>query len=247
MVIKLNWFFVLLTTPLLTSEGQFDSEVQKENLMHQHHILSVEQLYAIQTEIFDLLKAKESSLTAIQGTSLPLMEKWQGFLQLILPIQLEALKNQGLETNQLELSRFNEQYMRLSAEYPTLFELNKQKWLFLFEKAFGVTEFKEISLEKAQSLMADIVDEMTSETFLEQVDSVINDLEAEATLIQKRTALLSVLFPLHMLVMAKHGFEGETGYIQAQRAMMDYYFDPKISQSATSAQSIVFKRAQLID
>jgi hypothetical protein len=124
--------------------------------------------------------------------------------------------------------------------------LNTQKWLFIFDKAFGITEFKEISLQKAQSLIEEIAEEMTSEAFLVQIDQVINSLKPNASLIEKRQAVLTILFPLHMSIMTRHGFDGETGYIQAQRAIMDYYHDPLIAQRAAYAQSIVFKRAQLI-
>ncbi len=227
--------------------GAFANEPSNQvEFMHKARPLSTEQLHSMQTAIFDLLKTNEEALTAIQKIPGPLVDKWQRFLQLILPIQLQVLKTYGLDDTQLELSRFNEQYMQHSIENASLFELNKQKWLFLFEKAFGVTEFKETSLQEAQSLIADIVEEMTSEEFLKQVDDTMSSMAQDATLIQKRKALLSILFPLHMSVMAKHGFEGETGYIQAQRAIMDYYFDPQISQRAAYAQVVVFKRAQLI-
>jgi hypothetical protein len=102
-------------------------------------------------------------------------------------------------------------------------------------------------LQEAESLISEIAREMTSEFFLAQIDSVIHSLPPNASLIEKRQAVLTILFPLHMSVMARHGFEGETGYIQAQRATMDYYYDPLISLKAAHAQAIVFKRAQFHD
>jgi hypothetical protein len=231
---------IALTTPLINLRA--DGDLKPDTA-----IQTMEQLYTIQAEIFEQLKSHEADLNAIREAKGTLIEKWQQFLQVILPIQLQVLKKYGLDDNQRALSQFNEQYMHSSAQYPALFELNRQKWLFLFDKAFGVTDFKEISLEKVQSLIIDIVEEMTSESFLQQVDDQINVLGKEATLLQKRQALLSVLFPLHTSVMAKHGFEGEIGYIQAQRAIMDYYYDPVISQKSAYAQWVVFKRAQLFN
>ena len=189
----------------------------------------------------------EAELNAIREAKVALVEKWQQFLQVVLPIQLQVLKAHGLNGTQNALSQFNKQCMHASAQYPALFELNCQKWLFLFDKAFGVTDFKEISLEEAQNLNADIVEEMTSESFLQQIDDRISMLGKEAAFLQKRQALLFVLFPLHMSVMARHEFEGEIGYIQAQRAIMEYYYDPLISEKSAYAQRIVFKRAQLLD
>ncbi|HSX04252.1 MAG TPA: hypothetical protein VLG76_05940 [Rhabdochlamydiaceae bacterium] len=207
---------------------------------------STEQLFAIQNEIYNKIQLAEPKLIQIKEKAVPLMEKWQEFLEIILPIQLGVIKNHNFEANQLGLSKFNEEYSRCSLNSTPLRELTAQKWLFMFDKAFGVTEFKEISLQEAQNLVSEIVTEMTSDSFLAQIDNLINSLHSEASLIEKRQAVLTLLLPLHMSVMARHGFAGETGYIQAQRAIMDYYHDPLIAQKTVYAQTIVFKRAQLI-
>ncbi len=49
-----------------------------------------------------------------------------------------------------------------------------------------------------------------------------------------------------MAIMKKHGFAGEQGYIQAQRALMEYYSDPLILEQSKQAQTAVFKRAGLL-
>ena len=214
--------------------------------MSHNQPLSIEQLLTVQNEIYNKIQFNEHKLLLIKEKSISLSEKWQALLQVILPIQIEVIKAYNLEDNQLGLLKFNEEYSRCAQNYSTLRELNTQKWLFIFEKAFAVTEFKEISLQEAQSLIVEIAKEMTSETFLAQIDQVINSFKPNASLIEKRQAVLTILFPLHMSVMEKHGFKGEIGYIQAQRAIMDYYHDPLISQRAAHAQSVIFKRALLI-
>lgn len=239
--------FLSFFIPLFaTQENVTNKKLLNEHSMNQSNILSIEMLFDAQTEIFNLLKDHSSKLIEIQNTELSILEKWQQFLRVILPLQIQVIKTYGFSDDQLGLSSFNEQYMKQAITHPYLSELNQQKWLFLFETTFGVTEFKEISLLEAQSLIADITSEMTSDSFLNQIDSAMNILDQDSTLIQKRTALLNILFPLHMSVMAKHGFKGDRGYIQAQRAIMDYYYDPQIAQDAAHAQSVVFKRAKLI-
>jgi hypothetical protein len=213
--------------------------------MDHNQELSIEQLLTVQNEMYNKIQFNEHTLLLIKEKSGSLIKKWQELLRVILPIQMDAIKAYNLGDHQLGLSKFNEEYSRCALDAVTLRELNTQKWLFIFDKAFGITEFKEISLKEAQSLITEIAEEMTSEAFLVQIDQVINALEPNVSLIEKRQAVLTILFPLHMSVMAKHGFEGETGYIQAQRAIMDYYHDPLISQKAAHAQSVVFKRAQL--
>lgn len=59
----------------------------------------------------------------------------------------------------------------------------------------------------------------------------------------KRQALLQVLLPLHMSVIEKHGFMGEEGYVQAQRALMDFYHVPELMEGANLAQKVIFQRA----
>lgn len=209
-------------------------------------ILTLEQLRAAQTEIFDALKKRQAQLEQINELAVPLMEKWARFLMIVLPIQLRTIRSLGFEDNQAALSSFNEQYMQYAAEDVSLHDLNQQKWMFLLEKAFGVTDFKEISLEEARSLIEDIALEMTSDAFLEKLDAAIANLKDPNSMMEKRQLLLTILFPMQMAVMTKHGFEGEKGYVQAQRALMEYHFDPIVSKHATLAQTTVFKRIKLL-
>lgn len=236
-------FYISSLSLLATQEPEVNNYFES---MNKNHPLSIDQLFTIQDEIYNQIQLNECRLLLIKEKSGSLIEKWQELLQVILPIQMEVIKPYNLGGYQLGLSKFNEEYSRCALDSAVLCELNTKKWLFVFDKAFGITEFKEISLQEAQSLIGEIAEEMTSEAFLVQIDQVINSLNPSASLIEKRHAVLTILFPLHMSVMARHGFEGETGYIQAQRGIMDYYHDPLISQKAAHAQSVVFKRAQLI-
>jgi hypothetical protein len=203
---------------------------------------SDEQLLTIQKESLEKICSKEEALKTLTGS---LMEKWQQLLQIVLGAQLEVMKRHGLITDQATLSRFNDAYAQRALTSAALAALNKEKWLFLFDKAFGIREFKELSLAEARRLTADIVDAMTAPSLLQKVDARIEALPPSASLIERRQAVLTVLFPLHLSIMAKYGFAGEEGYIQAQRALMDYYSDPEIAQSASRAQAIVFRRARL--
>ena len=238
-----KFFYLLASSPLHAQEQTPNNLLE---IMHQNQLLSHNDLLLIQTEIINELMRNESKLLAIHKSSGSLVEKWQDLLQLILSVQMEAIKPYNLGERQAALSRFGEEYARGAAESVLLAEMNKKKWLYLFEKAFGVAEFEEISLVKAQELIAHIGEEMTAEPFLKKIDEAVISLPPNASLFERRKAVLKVLIPLHLSVMAQYGFEGDRGYIQAQRAIMDYYHDPLIAQVAAQAQSIVFKRARLI-
>lgn len=229
---------IILAAPL-------HSETPSSTMLHQQQ-LTDEQLFAAQIEIFQQLMMQESSLQAIRLSNRPLVEKWQQFLQIVLPVQTRVVQTYSLSSDQSGISHFHQQYMQRAAQNTALFDLNKRKWLFLFEHAFGVTEYKDISLEEARVFLADIADQMTSESFLQKIDGAVANLGEGAGLVEKRKALLTELFPLHMSIMEKYGFAGEKGYIQAQRAFIDHYFDPQILECVNRAQRVVFQRAGLL-
>jgi hypothetical protein len=208
--------------------------------------MNSELLLQAQQNIFNVLKTQKAALEAVRASKLPLVNKWQIFLSIILPIQIEVLRNLDLGSDQLALAHFNEQYLLHSLQDDRLRELNAQKWAFLLDEAFGLKELREISLEQARSLAQDIVEAMQSESFLLEVDRVMATLAADASMLLRRQKLLTVLMPLQMAVMQEHGFAGEEGYIQAQRALMDYYHDPLIMERVVPAQMMLFKRADLI-
>lgn len=124
---------------------------------------------------------------------------------------MAAIQKNGYKADQEGLSAFNLQFMQSAAVDPSLQELNRQKWLYLFETAFGIREYREISLETARRLIAGIADEMTQEPFLLQVDEAMETIGPDASFVEKRKALLRVIFPLHRRWMERVGFEGRRG------------------------------------
>ncbi|WP_420421970.1 protein C10 [Simkania sp.] len=203
------------------------------------------ELVEAQTEIFALLKQKEEQLLSIRASDEPLIEKWQKFLGVILPIQIMVIRKHGYAGDQKGLAEFNEKVVREAQTDLELKKLNEGKWLYLFKTTFGLNEVKAISLEDAQKMTREIADAMTSEEFLQKIDEVMATLQ-EGSMLERRQRLLDVLLPVQMEVMERYGFPGEEGYIQAQRAMMDYFFDPVVIKQAQRAQDTIFKRAKLM-
>jgi hypothetical protein len=210
------------------------------------HLLPPEQLLASQQTIFDTLKTKDKQFAEIKNAQYPLIIKWQMMLGLVLPIQMEIIKKLGYTDEQRALLEYNKQLMDSQQTDTKLREINDQKWDFIFEQAFGMPAAKKMTIEQARSLIADISAGMVAEPFLGQVDQLMKQLPPNADIMNKRQALLSVLLPLHMSIMAKHGFEGEQGYVQAQKALMDHLHDPEIMQKSLQAQEILFRRAGVL-
>ena len=198
-----------------------------------------------QQEMLVLLKEKEENLVQIHQAKDSLIEKWQRFLGVILPVQIMVIRKHGYAGNQKGLSEFNERLMNELGSDPELKKINDAKWVFLFEKTFGMSEVKTMTLEEAQNLTRDIADAMGDESFLKEVDTAVASMN-EAPMLERRQKLLDVLLPIQMGVMAQHGFIGEEGYVQAQRAMMDYFYDPVVVSEAQRAQETLFKRAKMM-
>jgi len=210
-------------------------------------VLTIEQLRQAQEQIISGLKAKEKDLAQIQAVSYPLIIKWQMLLGVLLPIQIETAKKFGFTNEQTALIEFNKQLIDQQQNDPQLQSLNEQKWHTIFKQAFNMDSVQKITLEQARNLVAEISTEMMSEHFLKQVDQTMGQIDPKADLMQKRQTLITVLLPMQMAVMAKHGFEGEQGYVQAQRALMDYLHDPQIMEKAAKSQIALFTRAKVMD
>lgn len=201
-----------------------------------HHLLQAQQ------KIVQSLKQHESEVHCIRNHQGNLIEKWQDFLGVILPIQMAVIQDYGYAPNLDGLQAFNADYIKASTENAELKAINEQKWQFLFEKAFGLTETKQIDLETARKIIDDIAEVMTSSAFLKRLEDVVSALPGEPGILEKRQALLTILLPAHMSVMEKYGFQGEAGYIQAQHALMDHMGDADIQEKSHHAQAVVFDK-----
>jgi len=209
-------------------------------------MLDAKQMYESQKQIFDLIKSQQEALEKIRNSDTSLINRWQNLLEVVLPAQVEVIKSLGFSEDQSGLSNYNEQFMKRAVEDQALRDLNEEKWSFLLEIAFGVKQQRKISLQDAQNLIEEIATAMTSEEFLQEVDQVVEKIDQKAPMVVKRQTILAVLQPLHLSIMAKHGFEGEEGYVQAQRALVDYYYDPVVMERANHAQDVFLKRANLV-
>lgn len=207
--------------------------------------LTIDQVFDIQQDIFDQLEERQADLGRIRDSEETIVIRWQALIGTILPIQIEVIANYGFSADQQGLSLFNDKLMKFNNEHIELRKLNEKKWEYLLEKAFGLTKFRKIELKQAQDLICEIADEMESEEFLNSVDQIRSLFSHDLSMVDRRKHLLEIIFPLHKRIMEKHGFLGDKGYVEAQRAIMDYYYDPVIMERATRAQHTVFRRAGL--
>lgn len=209
--------------------------------------LTEQEMLIAQQIIFELLKAKKNVMDEIRTSSLKANEKWLKFIEFFLPLQMEVIQQFGFANDQKGLSEFNTVFTRYQSKNDALRQINQTKWIYIYENCFGINSATQsISLETAKRLVCDIVKDMISEPFLLKIDGLALEFKEDTSLIEKRKRILELLTPLHQNVMEKYGFTGDDGYIQAQRALMEHYHDPIITQKASEGQIAVFKRARLI-
>lgn len=209
-------------------------------------LVSVEKFYDSQQTVLEKLKAKQDVLAKIKAAQYPLIVKWQMLLSVLLPIQFEEVKKLGFTNEQSALIDFNGQLMHYQQTDQKLKALSDAKWNYIFEQAFDIKEIQAVTQEQALALIKDITSEMMSEHFLSSVDQFMGKLDPNMQVLEKRQALLSILIPMQMNVMARHGFVGEQGYVQAQKALMDYMHEPKMIEMASKAQMALFTRAGIM-
>lgn len=207
------------------------------------HTKNVETIQKAQEEIFNKVKSQADTLAKIKAMPYPLIVKWQMLLSVLLPIQVETIKNYGFTNEQTALLEYSSQLMHFQEMDSHLRSVGDSKWSYIFEHAFGLPTVQKVTQAQAAALMNDISNEMVSDEFLAQVDQHMGKLDPKLPLQEKRQALLGILLPLQLAVMAKHGFTGEEGYVQAQKALMDYMHDPQMMEKATKAQLTLFTRA----
>lgn len=208
--------------------------------------ISDTQLIQVLQKMIAELNTKKDLFERIKSSDEDLISKWQTFLGIILPVQIKCIQDLGFSADQSGLSGFNEVLMKHQIENSKILELNNLKWDMTLNLAFEANLNINITLEKAQKIVLDLVDSITSPAFLSQIDKIMLDMDKRATMLDKRKKILTELLPLQMSVFGKHGFEGEQGYICAQKCLLDYYHDPLISQKATFGMKTLFERANII-
>jgi hypothetical protein len=187
----------------------------------------------------------KEELKIIKQMKAPIFERWQIFLGLIIPIQLKAVKECGFSADQSGLALYNERLMALSVENIDLFNKNKEKWDFLLKEAFDVFSYKTLNLEETQKLVEKISYGMQGENFLIQVDKFASSIHPSTPLPMKRKQLLNLLFSLQKEIIEGHGLDGDEGYVIAQKAFMEFYYDPFIKEQAYIFQKTFVQRAKL--
>ncbi|PCI93462.1 hypothetical protein COB11_05300 [Candidatus Aerophobetes bacterium] len=214
----------------------------KENIAMQ----AEKKLYMIQEKIVEELKAHSGDLEKIQSLEMDIIGKWKHFLGVILPIQISVIKENGYEATQEGLSKFNREYADLSESLENFKKLNQEKWAHIFEKGFGNIKSKIVPMEKLESIANEICETVTSDKFLDKVQEKMNNLPVESTMLEKRQALLEVLFKMKLEILSKSELDGDDGYVQYSKAMIEHFHDSDLKKKMFDAYDKLMKSAKLV-
>lgn len=202
-------------------------------------------LYTIQEKIVDELKKHSDELEKIQTLEKDIIGKWQYLLEVLLPIQLAVIKEYGYEATQEGLSKFHREYEKFSDRLEQFKNLNQEKWGHILEKSFGYIENKRIPMEQFDAIVNEICETVTSEEFLESVKERLESLPVESTLVEKRQALLELLFKAKLKVLYKFDLEGDEGYVQYSKAMIEHFNNSSFKKKTLEAFDELMKSAGL--
>ena len=229
-------FFVLFTN---LSEGNCMDKSQSTQQVEQDTFAK------IQKNILTRLEKDAKKLEEIKEMNVDITKKWQHFLGVILPIQIDVIKDFGYPGTQEGLLKFNQEYIKASESSEELTQLNQKKWSFVFEKAFGNVKEKEISLQLLESISEKLCQELRSDEFIQIAKHSLAALNKESTLVEKRQTLIEVLFQKKLEVLAFFELVGEDGYIQYSKAMIEHFHDSKWKAEMSDTYDFIMKETGL--
>lgn len=208
--------------------------------------LSIEQIKDVQLSIISAIKASLKDFEQIRALASPVINQWQAFIGLMLPIQQKAIQLYSFSGDQQGLTAFNH-LLAKHLDNPEVRQLNQEKWDIALSAAFGIKKDKNINLSEAQMIICEIADTLTSNDSLAKFDKLSLQFDESLSMVEKRQRALEIILPMQMNVFSKYGFEGQQGYLIAQACLVEHYHDPIISAKANEAMSLIFSKLGLIN
>ena len=168
----------------------------------------------------DAIKEYETHLLELRESKASLTKRWGAMIDIFMPLQMQIAKNY-LPDEPVWVLSFNQHLNECKASDPSVKRLDEEKWAYLLETSFGITDIPAISLEKAQAMARDIAASYNNEERVAQLESIKETSAASEV-------MYDLMMALEMPVFEEHGFKGETGYIVAQKAILEFFDDPLI-------------------
>lgn len=179
---------------------------------------SVDDYKAILKITLEKLKGFEAEFHKLRDSNASWIKRWGGAIDILMPTMMEAAK-ESLPDQPVWLLSFNENLNKHKVDDAELKALDDQKWAYVMEHGFGITEIPAISLDLAR--------EMTRGITTSFDDEVYKELKSKH---KPEEAMYQMLMSLEIPVFEASGFKGEEGYFIAQKGILEYFDDRLISE-----------------
>lgn len=176
------------------------------------------------------------------------LQKWQLVNAVLVQATLRVMPAVGFTADAHGLQQYTEAFAaQVRTNVPearaTLQQLNESKWRVLLQKGYGVDLPEPLSREKARALAIDIVDALQDEALLKQVEESRSGLGAHMSENERQHMVARALVGVQSAAMARHGFEGDGGFAQAQVCLMEHAADAVVTASVAAATTQLYARA----
>mmetsp|Transcript_15519 Transcript_15519/g.40094 ORF Transcript_15519/g.40094 Transcript_15519/m.40094 type:complete len:266 (-) Transcript_15519:238-1035(-) len=177
-----------------------------------------------------------------------MLTKWQTANAVLVQATLRVLPQVGFTADAIGLQGYTESFAECvrtgsPEERTTLQQLNEHKWRVLLQNAFGVDPAPAIGLSKAREIVIDMVDALQDPALIRQVEESRHGLAARLSDPERQHMVARALVDVQAGVIARHGFEGDGGYAQAQVCLMDHATDAVVTASIAAATTNLYARA----
>ena len=208
--------------------------------------LSLEQALTSNHLVLNELESAKPQLNAVRSNG-DILSKWQHANAVLVQATLRVLPQVGYTADALGLQSYTEAFahcMRSGTpeERSTLQQLNDAKWRVLLESAFGCEPAPRIELSKAREIVIDMVDALQDPSLLQQVEQSQEGLGARLPDAERQHMVARALVSVQAEVVARHGYEGDAGYAQAQVCLMEHAGDAVITAPIAAATTNLYAR-----
>jgi len=176
------------------------------------------------------------------------LQKWQTANAVLIQATLRTLPQVGFSADAAGLHAYTEAFAA-QARSPqpevrsALAGVNVSKWRTLLRHAFGCDPAPPIERSAARALAIDMVDALQDEALLAEVAGSREGLGSRLSDQEHQLLVARAVVNVQAEVMAKHGFEGDAGFAQAQVCLMEHAHDAVVTASVAAATTSLYARA----
>eukprot|EP01095_Lingulamoeba_sp_RSL-Kostka_P018020 TRINITY_DN9690_c0_g1_i1.p1 TRINITY_DN9690_c0_g1~~TRINITY_DN9690_c0_g1_i1.p1 ORF type:complete len:360 (+),score=92.24 TRINITY_DN9690_c0_g1_i1:63-1142(+) len=234
----------------------------KKNVMVAKY-LSLEEIKNVFEQLNEKFNEEEivNLLNEIKNNSdFNMIEKWNFLISnIIIPLQFDILLGFGFDIsdpasvipsfNKFAGFKFSEVLEAEEKDQDLVDLVNSIKELNIrcFDHSMSILfdlqpeDFVELSTPRLHRHVTELVDLLTKEELVNKIGDAIAKLPENCEDHVKGKTIMNEIMPYHLKLLKKYGFEGEKGYIQAQRAISIHFYDSFVQEKAQILSALILR------